>query len=181
MAKQPDLTESPTPSATALAAQAGLGQWSGWTFVPYRGLGYKKWKDCRLYLYAGGVVITDNRVGFEITRDWANTRVLEYRRTINGSTKDARYTLIDPAGVGVSIGPGGRTFLKGDKQMHGITEVLSGAPFLYPGDWGNYIQDGITKTQLPSVLARIERGESVRFGAFTADRHGVTGRKRTAA
>ncbi|MEU8888250.1 DUF6585 family protein [Streptomyces sp. NPDC048442] len=181
MAKRPDLTEPPTASVAALAAQGGLGQWSGWTYVPYGGLRYRKWKDCRLYLYAGGVVISDTRAGFEITRGWADTRVLVYRRSLNGGLTHSCHTLIDPAGVGVSIGPGDRTFRGGDKQMHGITEALNGPPFLYPGDWGDYIQEGITKTQLPSVLARIERGESVRFGAYSVDRHGVTGRKRTAA
>ncbi len=181
MAQRPDLTEPPTASVAALAARADLGQWAGWTFVPYGGLRYRKWKDSRLYLYVGGVVIADTRAGSEITRNWADTSVLVYRRSVNGGLTDSSHTLIDGRGVGVSIGPGGRTFREGDKQLHGITEVVQGPPFLYPGDWGDFIQDSIMKTHLLPVLARIERGESVSFGAFTVDRQGVTGRKRTAA
>ncbi|MBT2471940.1 hypothetical protein J7E97_29800 [Streptomyces sp. ISL-66] len=57
---------------------------------------------------------------FEAAYDWGTLRVLRYLSTRG----DARYTLLDAAGVALNIGPGLRVFLKEDKQALGITSVV---------------------------------------------------------
>lgn len=179
MAQNEALHEQPTAPVNVLAAQRGLGDWVD-TYASKQGWTYRMWRDWRLYVYGGGVVVT-GRDGFDAVYDWGTTRVVEYRRRVNGSLVDARYTLIDPRGSALNIGPGSRALLKKEKRSLGITELVSGAPFLYPGDWGDYIQRNVTRAQLSGTVARIGRGETVEFGPYKADRYGLTGRKQTAA
>lgn len=172
-------SEQPSTSAAVLAGRRGLGEWVR-TFASKQGWKQRKWQAWRLYVYTGGLVVSSFD-GFEAAYDWGTTRALRYYRSVNGGLVDARYTLIDPSGNALNIGLGTRTLLKRHKEQFGITELVSGAPFQYPGDWGDYLLRGITRAQLPGVLTRIARGETVDFGPFTADRHGLTDHKRTAA
>ncbi|MDH6108326.1 hypothetical protein P3T36_004209 [Kitasatospora sp. MAP12-15] len=172
-------SEQPTTSAAALASRRGLGDWVR-TFASKQGWKQRKWREWRLYVHTGGLVVTGTD-GFEVAYDWATTRALRYYRTVNGGLVDARYTLIDPNGCALNIGLGTRPFLNRHKEQAGITSLTSGAPFQYPGDWGDYMLRGITRAQLPGVLTRIVRGETVAFGPFSASRHGLTDKKRTVA
>lgn len=52
---------------------------------------------------------------------------------------------------------------------------------IYSGPWGNYLRKNITGFQLPEVLARIQRGESIDFGRPKADQRALTDRKHAAA
>ncbi|OEU96347.1 DUF6585 family protein [Streptomyces oceani] len=169
----------PTASASALAERRGLGDWSGYTALPRKRMFSRKWEDARLYLYQGGVVVTGPQ-GHEAAYDWRSTRVLMNRVTVNGGLMEARYTLVDPAGEALAVGPGGPGLLKSQMTRLGINSMVSGAEFLYPGDWGNAIQEAITRAQLPEALARIQRGGAVEFGDITADGQGLSDRKRTA-
>ncbi|WP_372409098.1 DUF6585 family protein [Streptomyces luteireticuli] len=173
------LSEPPTASAAALAQQRGLGEWTGRTYATNQGWRYRKWQGWRLYVYVGGVIVTAPD-GYEAAYDWGTTRVLQYRRSVNGALRDARYTLIDPSGNAVNIGPGMRGMLNKEKQRLGITSMVNGAPFSYPGDWGDPIERGITRAQLPGVVERIQRGGTVEFGPYKADRNGLASKKRTA-
>ncbi|MFJ5725190.1 DUF6585 family protein [Streptomyces sp. NPDC093149] len=172
-------SERPSASAAALAGQRGLGDWVQ-TFASKQGWMYRKWRGWRLYVHTGGLVVSSFD-GFEAAYDWPTTRALRYYRRVNGALVNARYTLIAPSGHALNIGPGSRGFLQRQKEQLGITEVVHGAPFLYPGDWGDYLLRGITRAQLPGVLSRIARGEAMGFGPFTADRHGLRDGKRSVA
>ncbi|MBT2449722.1 hypothetical protein J7F03_22105 [Streptomyces sp. ISL-43] len=174
-----DTYEQPTASAAELAAGRGLGDWLR-TFRMKQSRMFGKHNASRLYIYAGGAVVTGPE-GFEAAHDWETMRVLRYLSTRNGAPWDARYTLLDPSGAAVNIGPGTRVFLKEDRQALGITSVVQGALFLWPNAWGEHIQNAVTRVQLPKVLARIERGETVDFGPDKVDRRGLAGRKHAAA
>ncbi|MET9700895.1 DUF6585 family protein [Streptomyces sp. NPDC006529] len=176
--KETDTREQPTDEAAALAAEHGLGPWSQ-TFRMNQSRLFTKHNASRLYLYANGVVVTGPQ-GFRAAYDWETVRVLRYLSTRNGVPWDARYTLIDPHGSAVNIGPGTRVFLKEEKRFLGITSVVQGALFLWPDVWGEHIVQAVTRAQLPKVLGAVERGETVDFGAYTLDRHVLTGRKHSA-
>ncbi|MET3984667.1 hypothetical protein ABIC27_002543 [Streptomyces sp. PvR034] len=118
--------------------------------------------------------------GFRAAYDWDTMRVLRYTSTRNGVPWDARYTLLDPHGAGVNIGPGLRVFLKEDKRSLGITSVVQGALFLWPNVWGEHIMQAVTRAQLPGALATIESGGTVGFGAYKVDRQCLSGRKHSA-
>jgi hypothetical protein len=179
--EEKDTFEQPTPEAAMLAAGRGLGEWRR-TFRRNQTWVDKKHNESRLYVYDGGVVVRTARHSrgndlFEAAYDWGTLRVLRYLSTRG----DARYTLLDPGGVALNVGPGNRVFLKEDKQALGITSVVEGTSFLWPRFWGDHIEKCVTQVQLPSVLARIERGETVDFGPYKVDRQGVAGRKDAAA
>ncbi|MFZ3467699.1 DUF6585 family protein [Streptomyces sp. 4.24] len=179
--EEKDTFEQPTPQAAALAAQRGLGEWRR-TFRRKPSWVAKKHNESRLYLYDGGVVVRTARISrgddlFEAAYDWGTLRVLRYFSTRG----DARYTLLDTGGVALNIGPGTRVFLKEDKQALGITSVVEGTMFVWPRSWGEYIEECVARVQLPGVLGRIERGETVDFGPYKVDRRGVAGRKHAAA
>ncbi|MER5638502.1 DUF6585 family protein [Kitasatospora sp. NPDC002227] len=171
--------EQPGPAAAALAAERGLGDPVG-TFATKPGWINRKWREHRLHLYTGGLVV----IGPDsppVAYDWTHTRALRYYRTVNGGLIDARYTLIGPDGSALNIGPGARPVPKKLQERLGITSLTRGAPFQYPGDWGDYLQSGITRAQLPTAWSRVTGGETLNFGPFTVDRDGVTDRKRTLA
>ncbi|WCD90995.1 hypothetical protein KPP03845_107424 [Streptomyces xanthophaeus] len=169
-------TEQPSAVAAELAANHGLGQWRQ-TFATKQGWTARRWREWRLYIYAGGVVVTAP-TGIQAAYDWKSMRVVQYLRTINGGQADAKYALIDPAGAALAIGTGGFPLLRKERETAGITELTHGAPFPYPLDWGPHIQNAVAQTQLPEVLARLERGESVNFGPYEAGRAGITGQTR---
>lgn len=58
---------------------------------------------------------------------------------------------------------------------------MNGAGFLYPHMWGDHIQECVTRAQLPGTVARIQQGERVNFGPYTADQRGVSDKKYSAA
>ncbi|MFJ6793670.1 DUF6585 family protein [Streptomyces sp. NPDC091268] len=179
--EEQDTYEQPTAEAAALAAARGLGEWRR-TFRRKQSWVAKKHNASRLYLYDGGVVVRTARTSrgddlFEGAYDWGTLRVLRYFSTRG----DARYTLLDQAGVALNVGPGLRVFLKEDKQALGITSVVEGTMFLWPRTWGDHIEESVTRVQLPDVLARIERGETVDFGPYKVDRRGAAGRRHAAA
>lgn len=179
--EEKDTYEPPTPEAAALAAGRGLGEWRR-TFRRKPSWVAKKHNESRLYLYDGGVVVRTARISrgddlFEAAYDWGSLRVLRYFSTRG----DARYTLLDAGGVALNVGPGTRVFLKEDKQALGITSVVEGTMFVWPRTWGDHIEECVTRVQLPGVLARLERGETVDFGPYKVDRQGVAGRKHAAA
>ncbi|MBD0742523.1 DUF6585 family protein [Streptomyces sp. CBMA152] len=171
--------EEPPTAIAALAAERRLGDRVR-TFATRQGWTYKKWRDWRLYLHTEGLVVTAPN-GFQAAFDWQSTAVVVYRRNVNGGVRDARYTLIPPGGAAVNIGPGAHAMMNRHKEMFGITSLVTGAPFRYPGDWGDYIQRNITKAQLRGVVEAIQYGETVDFGAIQADRHGLRGKKGSAA
>lgn len=177
--EEKDTYEHPTSAAAALAAGHGLGQWVR-TFRMKQSRLVSKHNASRLYVYANGAVVTGPE-GFQAAYDWETLRVLRYLSTRNGVPWDARYTLIDPSGAAVNIGPGTRVFLKEDKRSLGITSVVQGALFLWPKVWGEHIEDAVTRVQLPKVLSAVQRGETVDFGAYKLDRRGLAGRKHSAA
>ncbi|QKW07867.1 hypothetical protein HUT18_17205 [Streptomyces sp. NA04227] len=164
-------TEPPTSSVVALAGEWGFGGWLR-TYASRQSWMYKKWRDWRLYLYDGGVVVTAPS-GYEAAFDWGTSRVLQYLRTINGSDAHARYTLIDPYGDAVNIGPGANLLTQKWQERLGINSSLIGPPILGWGEWGEHIQLKITEAQLADVLGRIARGETAQFGPINADRHGL--------
>ncbi|MFH8519968.1 DUF6585 family protein [Streptomyces gelaticus] len=168
-------TERPSAPAAALAAQRGLGAWID-TLATKQGFGWKKTRDCRLYFFRGGLVVTDPD-GRMTAYDWGTVRVLQYRRSINGAASEACSTLIDPTGNALNIGFGRPPMLKSDKTALGITSWVNGAGFLYPHMWGDHIQQCVTQAQLAGTIARIQRGETVNFGPYTVDRHGVSDKK----
>lgn len=175
--EEQDTYEQPAPEAATLAAGRGLGEWQR-TFRRKQSWAAKKHNESRLYVYDGGVVVRTARISrgddlFEAAYDWGTLRVLRYLSTRG----DARYTLLDPGGVALNVGPGTRVFLKEDKQALGITSVVEGTAFLWPRSWGDRIEECVTQVQLPGVLERIERGETVDFGPYKVDRQGVAGRK----
>lgn len=174
-----DTYEQPTGEAVALAAERGLGQWQR-TFRMKQSRLFGKHNASRLYIHANGAVVTGPE-GFRAAYLWETVRVLRYMSTRNGTPWDARYTLLDPHGAAVNIGPGTRVFLKDEKRSLGITSVVQGALFLWPDVWGEHIMQAVTRTQLPKVLDAIERGETVDFGAYKVDRQGLTGRKHSAS
>ncbi|MFG2342325.1 DUF6585 family protein [Streptomyces yangpuensis] len=173
-----DTYEQPTGEAAALAAERGLGQWLR-TFRMKQSRLFGKHNASRLYLYDGGTVVTGPE-GFGAAYAWDTVRVLRYLSTRNGVPWDARYTLLDPQGAAVNIGPGTRVFLKDEKRALGITSVVQGALFLWPDVWGEHILQAVTRAQLPKVLAALERGETVDFGAYKVDRHVLAGRRHSA-
>ncbi len=118
--------------------------------------------------------------GFAAAYVWDTVRVLRYLSTRNGVPWDARYTLLDPQGAAVNIGPGTRVFLKDEKRALGITSLVQGALFLWPDVWGEHILRTVTRAQLPKVLAALERGGTVDFGAYKVDQHVLSGRKHSA-
>ncbi|MGW7098883.1 DUF6585 family protein [Streptomyces sp. NPDC054838] len=177
--EEKDTHEQPTDEAAALAAERGLGTWRQ-TFRCKSSRLVRKHNASRLYLYDGGTVVTGPE-GFRAAYDWRTVRILRYLSTRNGVPWDARYTLLDPHGAAVNIGPGLRVFLKEEKQFLGITSVVQGALFLWPEVWGAHMMQAVTRTQLPMVISAIERGETVDFGAYKADRHRVTGRRYSSA
>ncbi|GAA0299288.1 hypothetical protein GCM10010302_42290 [Streptomyces polychromogenes] len=176
--EEKDTYEPPTSEAAALAAERGLGPWLR-TFRCKRSRLVTKHNESRLYLYTNGTVVTGPQ-GFRAAYDWETVRVLRYLSTRNGVPWDARYTLLDPQGAAVNIGPGMRVFLKEDKQSLGITSVVQGALFLWPDVWGEHMMQAVTRAQLPKVLGAVERGETVNFGAYKVDRHGLAGRRHSA-
>ncbi|MFG3406854.1 DUF6585 family protein [Streptomyces sp. NPDC048142] len=171
-------TERPSESAAALAARRGLGDWID-TFATKQGFGWKKWRDWRLYFFTGGLVMTAP-TGVTAAYDWGTVRVLQYRRTVNGTASDACSTLIDPAGNALNIGLGRPPLFPSDKKALGITSWENGASFLYPFIWGEHIQGRVTHAQLAGTIARIQQGESVGFGPYTVDRDGVSDKRRSA-
>ncbi|MFD5030003.1 DUF6585 family protein [Streptomyces sp. NPDC058405] len=180
--EEKDTYEPPTPEAAMLAAKRGLGEWRR-TFRRAQTWVDKKHNESRLYVYDGGVVVRTARMSrgkdlFEAAYDWGILRVLRYLDLPRG---EARYTLLDQSGVALNVGLGIRVFLKEDKQALGITSVVEGTAFVWPAFWGDHIEECVTRVQLPSVLARIERGETVDFGPYKVDRQGVAGRKDAAA
>ncbi|MER5885900.1 DUF6585 family protein [Streptomyces sp. NPDC001941] len=176
--KEQDTFEQPTREAAALAAERGLGPWSR-TFRMKQSRLFGKHNASRLYIHGNGAVVTGPQ-GFQAAYDWQTVRVLRYLSTRNGVPWDARYTLLDPSGAGVNIGPGLRVFLKEEKQALGITSIVQGALFLWPDVWGEHIVQAVTRTQLPKAVAAVERGETVDFGAYQVDRHRLSGRKHSA-
>ncbi|MFJ4776547.1 DUF6585 family protein [Streptomyces sp. NPDC088762] len=176
--EEKDTYEQPTGEAAALAAERGLGPWSR-TFRMKQSRLFGKHNASRLYIHANGAVVTGPE-GFRAAYDWETVRILRYLSTRNGVPWDARYTLLDPHGAAVNIGPGTRVFLKEEKQSLGITSVVQGALFLWPNVWGEHMMQAVTRTQLPKVLGAIERGETVNFGAYKVDRHVLAGRKHSA-
>ncbi|KUN38753.1 hypothetical protein AQJ27_44025 [Streptomyces olivochromogenes] len=180
--EEKDTYEPPTPETAMLAAERGLGEWRR-TFRRAQTWVDKKHNESRLYVYDDGVVVRTARMSrgkdlFEAAYDWGTLRVLRY---LNPSRGEARYTLLDPGGVALNVGRGIRIFLKEDRQALGITSVVEGTAFAWPTLWGDHIEECVTRVQLPSVLARIERGETVDFGPYKVDRQGVAGRKDAAA
>ncbi|MBT2453152.1 hypothetical protein J7F03_40300 [Streptomyces sp. ISL-43] len=172
-------TERPSASAATLAAQRGLGDWID-TLATKQGFGWKKSRDCRLYFFKGGLVVTAQD-SYMAAYDWETVRVLQYRRTVNGAPSDACSTLIDPAGNALNIGYGRPPLFKSDKAALGITSWVNGPGFLYPHMWGDHIQKWVTHTQLAGTIARIQRGETVNFGPYTVDQRGVSDKKNSAA
>ncbi|MDG4858598.1 hypothetical protein P8605_10615 [Streptomyces sp. T-3] len=168
-------TEQPAPAAAALAAQRGLGDWVD-TLATKQGFGWKKSRDCRLYFFKGGLVVT-GQDGYMAAYDWGTVRALQYRRTVNGGAAEACSTLIDPAGNALTIGFGRPPLFKADKTALGITSVVNGPGFLYPYMWGDHIQECVTRTQLSPTIARIQQGETVNFGPYTVNREGVSDKK----
>ncbi|MFF3215392.1 DUF6585 family protein [Streptomyces sp. NPDC002886] len=177
--EEKDTYEQPTSQAGALAAERGLGQWSR-TFRSKQSRLVRKHNASRLYIHATGAVVTGPE-GFMAAYDWETVRVLRYLSTRNGVPWDARYTLVDPHGAAVNIGPGMRVFLKEERQSLGLTSLVQGALFLWPNVWGEHMMQAVTRTQLPKVLGAIERGETVNFGAYKVDRHRLAGRKHSAS
>ncbi|MEV6581979.1 DUF6585 family protein [Streptomyces sp. NPDC051582] len=128
-------------------------------------------------MYAGGVIVT-SPTGLQAAYDWKTARVMQNLTTVNGGQHDAKYMLIDPDGTALTVGFGIFPLLRSEKEAAGITEVVRGCPFPYPLDWGPHIQQAIARAQLPDVLARLERGETVNFGPYEAGREGITGEDR---
>ncbi|MFI5802523.1 DUF6585 family protein [Streptomyces sp. NPDC051561] len=180
MAKPLPTSQPPSARSTALAQQAGLGEWKGYTYSPPQGLGHGRFRDWRLTLYVGGVTVTGGDEGYEGAFGWRDTRVLSYHRTLNGGLTDARYTLLDPRGDGVNIGPGINAIPRSTRQMIGFEDVVNGAAFYYPNDWGTYLDTCITQVQLPLDAARLQRGETLDFGEFKLGPNGIITRKRRA-
>ncbi|WP_030772362.1 DUF6585 family protein [Streptomyces sp. NRRL F-2664] len=173
-----DTYEQPTGEAAALAARRGLGPWQR-TFRMKQSRVFGKHNASRLHLHEGGTVVT-GPAGFRAAYAWDTVRVLRYLSTRNGVPWDARYTLLDPQGAAVNIGPGTRVFLKEEKRALGITSVVQGALFLWPDVWGEHIVRAVTRAQLPKALAALERGQTLDFGAYRVDRHVLAGRKHSA-
>lgn len=172
--------KAPTGAVTELADRHGLGAWTGYTAGTKKSLFSKKWADAHLHLYDQGVVVTgpdDHAAAYE----WGTMRVLQHRMSVNGGLVEARYTLIAPDGAATAVGPGSHSLTGRDLERLGVTSLVKGAPFLYPGDWGGAIQHGVTRTQLPGLITRLRKGECVEFGRLTADQHALSHKKRSAA
>ncbi|MEU9058570.1 DUF6585 family protein [Streptomyces sp. NPDC048430] len=171
---------APTEPVTALAAERDLGAWAQWTFVPKKGVFLRRWEGARLYFFHRGLVVTGPE-GFSAAYDWGTASVLECVAKADKTVTDARYTVVDRDGAAVGIGRGTDFILPGQRDRLGITSLVKGAPFTFEGDWGPHIQRRILLAQMPGVLARIERGESVQFGAVRLGGAGVSVKGRSAA
>ncbi len=170
---------APTEQVAALAEARGLGAWVERTFLPKKGMFLRKWEGSRLYFFTGGLVVTGPE-DFVAAYDWRTASVLQSITTVNGAVQEARYTVFDRSGAAVGIGRGGDMLFPRQHAGLGITSLVKGAPFTFEGDWGPYIQECIAKERGAEVLADLERGEAVRFGAVTLSRTGVTVRERSA-
>ncbi|WP_406287842.1 DUF6585 family protein [Embleya sp. NBC_00896] len=170
----------PSASASALAAERGLGSWAQATYLPKKAVFSRRWEDARLYLFHGGVIVTGPK-GFQAAYDWDSSSVLQSLRTVNGTVTDARYTLFDRSGDAVAIGRGIDSLFGRQRERLGIKSLVNGAPFVHEGNWGPFIQQSIASAQMPGALARIERGETLEFGAIRVGREGVSIKDRSAA
>ncbi|MFD6280874.1 DUF6585 family protein [Streptomyces sp. NPDC060209] len=169
----------PTESVTALAAERGLGAWVKATYLPRKGMFLRRWEGSRLYFFGRGLVVTGPD-GFQAAYDWETVSVLESRSSINGAVADARYTLFDRSGAAVGVGRGVDMIFPRRRETLGITSLVKGAPFTFEGDWGPHIQRRVLLARMPGVLASLERGESVPFGAVRLSAAGVSVKERSA-
>ncbi|CAM5337887.1 DUF6585 family protein [Streptomyces pilosus] len=171
---------APTGQVAALARARGLGAWVERTFLPKKGLFLRKWEGSRLYFFVGGLVITGPG-DFAAAYDWRTASVLQSVTSVNGVVQEARYTVFDRSGAAVGLGRGGDMLFPRQHAGLGITSLVKGAPFTFEGDWGPYIQQRIAEERGAEVLADLERGGTVPFGAVTLSRSGVTVQERSAA
>ncbi|EFL12763.1 DUF6585 family protein [Streptomyces sp. C] len=159
--------EQPSPAAAQLAAQQGLGNWTD-TIATSQGFRNRKWRDWRMFLFNGGLVVTSPD-GYLAAYDWRTVRVLQFRRQDGFSCQ----ALIDPQGNALNIGFGRIPLFQSAKAALGVSSWTNGAPFLYPNSWGDGIQDAVARAQLPGTLKRIEVGETVTFGPYSLNKDRV--------
>ncbi|MEU5424960.1 DUF6585 family protein [Streptomyces olivoreticuli] len=169
----------PDGRVTALAEQARLGRWR-MAAANKKGRFGKAWGDARLHLYEEGLVVTDPEGGEWVFR-WESISVLQNLSTVNGSIRDAAYTLIDPSGAALTIGPGMHGLFKRDLAAAGVLSYTRGPWVRYEGQWGPEIQKGILRTQGQTALERLGRGETLRFGHVSLDRNSVSYKGKSAA
>ncbi|MFD9822529.1 DUF6585 family protein [Streptomyces violascens] len=86
-------------------------------------------------------------------------------------------TLIAPAANALNKGMGIPPLFKTDKSALGITSWVNGPGFLYPDLYGDHIQYCVARHQLAGMVTRIGQGESVNFGPYTVNQHGVSDKK----
>lgn len=114
----------------------------------------------RVYLFESGFVHT-GRAGAARAFRWDEIEVLrDVTRTYNAfGTTDHKFTVTRPDGAKV---------------------VLSTDTFWDVGELGQQVEQRVTETQTPTVLAAVGAGETVNFGPLSVDAHGLHDQRETA-
>lgn len=132
----------------------------GWYIWQFPNLNRKQ-AARRVYLFQGGIVVTDAAGPVGWFR-WDSMTALQEltRKTAYGikGVINYKYTLY---------------------KTDGTTVKLTGF-FENPAAWGKAIQEEITRAQLPGVLETVENGGSASFGDVTVTKQGISSTKRGA-
>ncbi|WP_030144287.1 DUF6585 family protein [Glycomyces sp. NRRL B-16210] len=128
-----------------------------------------------LRLYDNGLIVKGPKALVSIFY-WDSARVHQrlFRYPQTGLTT-YNYLLTGPDASPIAIGDPKGAAASAIVNLQGdLANFTLGAAFSSPEEWGPAIQQAVTRTQLPDVLARIDRGERLAFGDLAVERDFLT-------